>query len=211
MGVYEVYFIKLDRRFATWGVDDDRGFDVASSGNLRGLLWFGNQSYRTHFGEGGEGVEGRAEMNSLVLKYVAVLVASAAFFVTGYQYAAALYTKDIEEMRRDYAERSQAMEEKYRVQERKQTQALVVAWEERDRALSRVDALTGDVDRVRKQAADARSRLSASAGGTCVAERKQLARCADLLERGTELVRRGVELSERTAIDKDAIAMIVSQ
>lgn len=150
-------------------------------------------------------------MNSLVLKYVAVLVASAAFFVTGYQYAAALYTKDIEEMRRDYAERSQAMEEKYRVQERKQTQALVAAWEERDRALSRVDALTGDVDRVRKQAADAKRRLSAASAGTCDAERKQLARCADLLGRGAGLVRRGVDLSERTAIDKDAMAMIVSQ
>ena len=149
-------------------------------------------------------------MNSLVLKYVAVLVASAAFFVTGYQYAAALYTKDIEEMRRDYAERSQAMEEKYRVQERKQTQALVAAWEERDRALSRVDALTGNVDRVRKQAADAKRRLSAAVAGTCDAERKQLARCAGLLERGAELVRRGVELSERTAIDKDALTKIVS-
>lgn len=148
-------------------------------------------------------------MNSLVLKYVAVLVASAAFFVTGYQYAAALYTKDIEEMRRDYAERSQAMEEKYRVQERKQTQALVAAWEERDRALSRVDALTGNVDRVRKQAADAKRRLSAAGAGSCDAERKQLARCAGLLERGTELVRRGVNLSERVAIDKDAVVKIV--
>lgn len=150
-------------------------------------------------------------MNSLVLKYVAVLVASAAFFVAGYQYAAALYTKDIEEMRRDYAERSQATEEKYRAHEQKQTQALVAAWEERDAALARADRLSGDVERVRKQADAARRRLSASSAGSCDAERKQLARCAGLLERGTELVRRGVELSERTAIDKDAMAIIVSQ
>ena len=92
-----------------------------------------------------------------------------------------------------------------------QHQSLVEAWEERDKALANVERLSDDVDRVRKQAADARSRLSASAGGTCDAERKQLARCADLLERGTELVRRGVDLSERVAIDKDAIAKIVSQ
>lgn len=150
-------------------------------------------------------------MNSLVLKYVAVLVASAAFFVAGYQYAAALYTKDIEEMRRDYAERSQAMEEKYRAHEQKQTQALVAAWEERDAALARADRLSGDVERVRKQADAARRRLSASSAGSGDAERKQLARCADLVERGTELVRRGVDLSERVAIDKDAIAKIVSQ
>lgn len=82
-------------------------------------------------------------MNSLVLKYVAVLVASAAFFVTGYQYAAALYTKDIEEMRRDYAERSRIMEEEYRAHEQKQTQALVAAWQERDAALARIGVLAG--------------------------------------------------------------------
>lgn len=182
---------------------------MASSGNLRGLLRFRDQSYRTHFGEGGNGMEGRAEMNSLVLKYVAVLVASAAFFVTGYQYAAALYTKDIEEIRRDYAERSQAMEERHRAQEQKQTQALVAAWEERDAALARVDRLSGDLDRVRREAAAARSRLSAAAGGACESEREQLARCADLVERGAELVRRGVELSERTAIDKDSVVQLV--
>jgi lipoprotein len=131
--------------------------------------------------------------------------------VAGYQYAAALYGEDIAALREDYASRSQALEEKYREKERVQHQSLVEAWEERDKALANVERLSDDVDRVRKQAADARSRLSASAGGTCDAERKQLARCADLLERGTELVRRGVELSERTAIDKDAMAIIVSQ
>lgn len=144
-------------------------------------------------------------------KMLAVLVLSAAFFVGGYQYAAALYTKDIEELRRDYAERSQAMEEKHRATEQKQTQALVAAWEERDAALARVDDLTGDVERVRKQADAARRRLSGAGPDSCKSCREQLARCAGLLERGTELVRRGVELSERTAIDKDAIAKIVSQ
>lgn len=150
-------------------------------------------------------------MSVQVLKGVAVLVLSAAFFVAGYQYAAALYTKDIEEMRRDYAERSRIMEEEYRVHEQKQTQALVAAWQERDAALARIGVLAGDVGRVRKQAADARRRLSAAGAGTCKSEREQLARCADLVERGTELVRRGVDLSERVAIDKDAIAKIVSQ
>ena len=150
-------------------------------------------------------------MSVQVLKGVAVLVLSAAFFVAGYQYAAALYTKDIEEMRRDYAERSRIMEEEYRAHEQKQTQALVAAWQERDAALARIGVLAGDVGRVRKQAADARRRLSAAGAGTCKSEREQLARCADLVERGTELVRRGVDLSERVAIDKDAIAKIVSQ
>ena len=149
-------------------------------------------------------------MNSLVLKYVAVLVASAAFFVTGYQYAAALYTKDIEEMRRDYAERSRIMEEEYRAHEQKQTQALVAAWQERDAALARIGVLAGDVGRVRKQAADARCRLSAAGSDTCKSERKRLERGAELVERGSGLLERCVQLAERTSIDKDAITKIVA-
>ena len=149
-------------------------------------------------------------MNSLVLKYVAVLVASAAFFVTGYQYAAALYTKDIEEMRRDYAERSRIMEEEYRAHEQKQTQALVAAWQERDAALARIGVLAGDVGRVRKQAADARRRLSAAGSDTCKSERKRLERGAELVERGSGLLELCVQLAERTSIDKDAITKIVA-
>lgn len=144
-------------------------------------------------------------------KLLAVLVLSAAFFVTGYQYAAALYGEDIAELREDYATRAQQLEEKYREKERATAQSLVDAWEERDAALARVDDLTGDVERVRKQADAARRRLSAVTAGSCDAEREQLARCAGLVERGAELVRRGVDLSERVAIDKDAIAKIVSQ
>ncbi|WP_165660158.1 hypothetical protein [Sutterella wadsworthensis] len=132
-------------------------------------------------------------------------------FGGGYRYAAALYGEDIAALREDYAEQARILEEKYRATEQKQTQVLVAAWQERDAALARADRLSGDVERVRKQAADARRRLSAGGSDTCDAERKQLARCADLLERGTELVRRGVELSERTAIDKDAVVKIVSQ
>ena len=132
-------------------------------------------------------------------------------FGGGYRYAAALYGEDIAALREDYAEQARILEEKYRATEQKQTQVLVAAWQERDAALARADRLSGDVERVRKQAADARRRLSAVGSDTCDAERKQLARCAGLLERGTELVRRGVELSERTAIDKDAVVKIVSQ
>lgn len=144
-------------------------------------------------------------------KLLAVLVLSAAFFVTGYQYAAALYGEDVAALREDYATRSQALEEKYREKERVQYMSLVAAWQERDAALARADSLAGDVERVRKQAADAKRRLSTAAGGACESEREQLARCAGLVERGAELVRRGVELSERTAIDKDALTKIVSQ
>ncbi len=143
----------------------------------------------------------------------AVLLAcvSAGAFWGGYEYSAALYESDIAALREDYATRAQALEAKYREKERVQYQSLVEAWRARDEARSRVDALNGDIDRVRGEAAAAKRRLSANPTVACKSEREQLARCAGLLERGTELVRRGVELSERTAIDKDALTKIVSQ
>ena len=137
-------------------------------------------------------------------KIIAVVALTAAF-LGGYQFAAALYGEDIATLKEDYATRAQSLEVKYREKERTYAQSLVEAWEVRDAALARIDDLGADLERVRKQAADAKRRLSAAAGGTCDAEREQLARCADLVERGAELVRRGVELSERTAIDKDSV------
>ena len=143
------------------------------------------------------------------IKWVAAALIGVVLFAGGYQYAAALYGEDIAALREDYAARAQALEAKYREKERGYAQSLVDAWEARDKALARADDLGADLERVRKQAADARRRLSAAGAGTCKSERKQLARCADLVERGAELVRRGVELSERTAIDKDSVVQLV--
>ena len=145
------------------------------------------------------------------LKVWATALALCVAFAAGYRYSAALYGADIAALHEDYATRAQSLEVKYREKERGYAQSLVDAWEARDKALARVDDLGADLERVGKQAADARSRLSATGAGTCDAERERLARCAGLVERGAELVRRGVDLSERVAIDKDAIAKIVSQ
>lgn len=143
------------------------------------------------------------------MKAAGSVAAGVGIFVAGYQYAAALYGQDIAELREDYATRAQALEAKYREKERTYAQSLVDAWEVRDAALARASDLSGDLDRVRREAAAARSRLSAARAGACKLEREQLARCADLVERGAELVRRGVELSERTAIDKDSVVQLV--
>lgn len=145
------------------------------------------------------------------LKVCATALALCVAFAAGYRYSAALYGEDIAALREDYATRAQALEAKYREKERVQYQSLVEAWQARDEALSLVDALNGDIDRVRGEAAAAKRRLSANSAVACKSEREQLARCADLLGRGAGLVRRGVDLSERTAIDKDAMAMIVSK
>lgn len=145
------------------------------------------------------------------LKVWATALALCVAFAAGYRYSAALYDADITALREDYANRSKALEDNYRAKERESMEKLSQAWALRDSALGHVDDLADELERVRQQAADAKRRLSAAGAGSCDAERKQLARCADLLGRGAGLVRRGVDLSERTAIDKDAMAMIVSQ
>ena len=145
------------------------------------------------------------------LKVWATALALCVAFAAGYRYSAALYGADIAALHEDYATRAQSLEVKYREKERGYAQSLVDAWEARDKALARVDDLGADLERVRKQSDAARRRLSAADAGTCDAERERLARCAGLVERGAELVRRGVDLSERVAIDKDAIAKIVRQ
>lgn len=148
-------------------------------------------------------------VSCVAMKRVLLVCGIVVSFVSGYRYAAALYGEDIAALREDYATRAQGLEAKYREKERGYAQSLVDAWEARDEALARVDDLGADLERVRKQSDAARRRLSAAGAGTCKSEREQLARCADLVERGTELVRRGVELSERTAIDKDSVVQLV--
>lgn len=145
------------------------------------------------------------------MKAAGSVAAGVGIFVAGYQYAAALYGQDIAALREDYATRAQGLEAKYREKERGYAQSLVDAWEARDEALARVDDLGADLERVRKQAADARRRLSGAGPDSCKSCREQLARCSGIVVRGAELVKRGVELSERAAIDKDAMAIIVSQ
>ena len=143
------------------------------------------------------------------LKVWATALALCVAFAAGYRYSAALYGADIAALREDYATRAQSLEVKYREKERGYAQSLVDAWEDRDKALARADDLGADLERVRKQAADTRRRLSASSADSCKSEREQLARSAELLERGSVLLDRCVRLSERLAIDKDAVVKIV--
>lgn len=142
---------------------------------------------------------------------VAVLAMGVTLFVGGYRYAAAIYGEDIAELREDYASRAQQLEEKYREKERATAQSLVDAWEARDAALARASDLSGDLDRVRLEADAARRRLSGAGPNSCKSCREQLARCSGIVVRGAELVKRGVELSERAAIDKDAVVKMSSR
>ena len=145
------------------------------------------------------------------LKPAAAVLAALIAFGAGCRYSAAQADAEISALKEEYATRARALEEKYRESEALANAKLRAAWEERDIALAHASDLSADLERVRKQSDAARRRLSGAGPDSCKSCREQLARCADLLGRGAGLVRRGVDLSERTAIDKDAMAMIVSQ
>ena len=78
---YGEYFIKLDRRFATRRIDDGREFDVAGDWDIRRLFRTRRRGYCLGACQNGQGLEGCLEMSVQVLKGVAVLLASAAFFI----------------------------------------------------------------------------------------------------------------------------------
>lgn len=142
------------------------------------------------------------------MKAAGSVAAGVGIFVAGYQYAAALYGQDIAALREDYATRAQKLEESYREREALSAAKIRAAWEERDIALARANDLATDLDRVRSESAAARRRLSATAEGPCKPCEEQLARSTGIVERGAVLLQRCVRLSQRVAIDKDAVVKI---
>lgn len=139
--------------------------------------------------------------------YIALL--AVAFFF-GYKYASSIYGEQIAELREDYARRLVELQEEYRAKEQYAVESMRLAWEQRDAAYARLRERGAELERVRNEASSARNRLSRTTKDSCHAEREQLARCAALLERGCGLLERGVDLSAKSAIDKDAIVKMVN-
>lgn len=142
-------------------------------------------------------------------KWAGAALAAVALFVSGYKYAAALYSADIAVLREDYANRAQVLEGKYREKERENAVAIVAAWEERDRALASATDLSDELTRVRIEADRTRRELSRTRGDSCDAVRAELSACTSLLERSAALLARGSRLVEQTAIEKDSITRVV--
>lgn len=147
-------------------------------------------------------------MNASTLKTLGVALALLASAFAGYRYAAALYAADISALRANYAARAAQLEENYRAKERESAEALSAAWDARDRALADAVDLRGDLERVRREGADLRRRLSAAGSDSCNACRAKLAGCIGLLEEGSSLLAEGAEISQRIAADKDAISKL---
>lgn len=150
---------------------------------------------------------------SFWIKVGAVGLGAVACFLGGYQVAAALYGRDIAQLREDYAVRAKLLEEDYRGKEALARQSLIAAWEERDAAHREADRRVGELDdlarSLRDENAQLRSELSGAPGDPCASCGRALIECSRLLDEGSELLVEGARVRLEDAGDIDAIRRIV--
>lgn len=146
------------------------------------------------------------------IKIVAVVLVSAALFLGGYRFAAALYQADIDELKASHAMALAEKEKEHRANERKKNEALSAAWDEVEKrkaelAESRADSgnLRIELERVRVESDRYRKRLSAAGANACKHFAERLDRCVGLLSEGTGLAAEGAEISQRVAGKHDAL------
>ena len=149
---------------------------------------------------------------SFWIKVGAVTLGAAACFLGGYQVAAALYGRDIAQLREDYALHAQRLEEEYRGKEALARQSLIAAWEERDAAHREADRRVGELDALtrslRDENASLRRKLSSATADSCAPDRTALAECLGLLDRGAELLAGCARVRLEDAADIDAIRTV---
>ena len=150
---------------------------------------------------------------SVWLKVGAVAVGAVACFLGGYQFAAALYGRDIAQLREDYATRARLLEEQFRDKEAIARQSLIAAWEERDAAHREADRRVGELDdlarSLRDENAALRSELSGAPGDPCAPCGRALGECTRLLDEGAGLLVESSRVRLKDAGDIDAIRRIV--
>lgn len=150
---------------------------------------------------------------SVWMKVGALVLGAAACFLGGYQVAAALYGRDIAQLREDYAVRAQLLEEEFRGKEAIARQSLVAAWEERDAAHREADRRVADLDALarglRDENAALRRELSGAPGDPCAPCARSLGECTRLLDEGAGLLAEGARVRLEDAGDIEAIRRIV--
>lgn len=146
------------------------------------------------------------------IKVGAVALGAAACFLGGYQVAAAIYGRDIAQLREDYAVRAQLLEEEFRGKEAIARQSLVAAWEERDAAHREADRRVADLDALarglRDENAALRRELSGAPGDPCAPCGRALGECTRLLDESAGLLAEGARVRLKDAGDIDAIRTV---
>lgn len=150
---------------------------------------------------------------STALKLGVVAIGTVACFLGGYQVAAALYGRDIAQLREDYAVRAKLLEENYRGKEAVARQSLIAAWEERDAAHREADRRVGELDALarslRDENAALRSELSGAPGDPCAPCGRALGECTRLLDESAGLLAESARVRLEDAGDIDAIRKVI--
>lgn len=152
---------------------------------------------------------------SFWIKFGAVAIGAVACFFGGYQVAAALYGRDIAQLREDYATRARLLEEQFRDKEAIARQSLIAAWEERDAAHREADRRVGELDdlarSLRDENAALRRELSGAPGDPCAPCGRALGECTRLLDESAGLLAEGARVRLEDAGDIDAIRKVIGQ
>ena len=150
---------------------------------------------------------------SFWIKVGVAAACAVACFLGGYQVAAALYGRDIAQLREDYALRAQLLEEDYRDKESLARQSLIAAWEERDAAHREADRRVGELDALarslRDENAALRSELPGTAGDPCAPCGRALGECTRLLDESAGLLAESARVRLEDAGDIDAIRKVI--
>lgn len=150
---------------------------------------------------------------SFWIKFGAVAIGAVACFFGGYQVAAALYGRDIAQLREDYATRARLLEEQFRDKEAIARQSLIAAWEERDAAHREADRRVGELDALarslRDENAALRGQLSGASGDPCAPCARSLGECSRLLDESAGLLVEGARVRLEDAGDIEAIRAVI--
>lgn len=150
---------------------------------------------------------------SFWMKAGAMALGAVASFGGGYKVAAALYGRDIAQLREDYALHAQQLEEEYRGKEVIARQSLIAAWEERDAAHREADRRVGELDalarRLRDENTALRGQLSGAPGDPCAPCARSLGECTRLLDESAGLLAEGARVRLEDAADIDAIRTVM--
>lgn len=150
---------------------------------------------------------------SFWIKIGVAAVCAVACFFGGYQVAAALYGRDIAQLREDYAVRAKLLEEDYRGKEALARQSLIAAWEERDAAHREADRRVGELDTLARSLRDEndkfRSELSGAPGDPCAPCGRALGECTRLLDESAGLLVESSRVRIEDAGDIDAIRKVI--
>ena len=149
------------------------------------------------------------------IKIGAVVLVTAALFLGGYKYAAALYQADIDQLKAEHALALAEKQKEISANASKQNLALAEAWDAYDKAMAELaesransGSLRSELERVRHEANSYRARLSTTGANACKHFAERLDRCVGLLSEGTGLATEGASLSQRVSGKHDALVRL---